>query len=59
MRKAKEVLRETDSNKEYKSAVSELLKHCPLCMPNRGCNRNRDYENGWKSKRDNQWREKK
>lgn len=56
MRRAKKILQETDDNQEYKSALNQLLKHCNLCGPNRGCNRNRDIENGWKSKRDNQWR---
>lgn len=59
MRKAKRILQETENSQEYKSALGELLKLCPLCRPNRGCNRNRDYSGGWKDHRDKQWASKK
>lgn len=56
-RKNKKTVQITDNSKEYKMAKREITLGCPICPPNRGCNRNRDYDNSWKNFRKTQWRE--
>lgn len=58
MRKADKNLKKTTDNREYNAALSEKTSGCPICSPNRGCNRNRDnFNDNWKHYRKNQWRD--
>lgn len=54
--KTKKTLQGTTDSKAYKRAVKEKSLNCQICSPHRGCNRNRDYDNSWKSNRKHQWR---
>lgn len=57
-RKNKKTLQLTNNSKEYKKAKRELDgDKCPICPPNRGCNRNRNYNDNWKEYRKSQWKE--
>ena len=58
-RRNKETLQLTNNSNEYKNAKRQLDKiGCPVCPPNRGCNRNRDNDyKSWKRYRKTQWRE--
>ena len=57
-RKNKTTLQITNNSKEYRNAKRLLeAKGCPICPHNRGCNRNRDYDNNWKQHRQTQWRD--
>ena len=59
MSKNKEILETTDKPSVYRKAFIKLYSACPMCSPNRGCNKqrkyNRDCEN-WKSNRKSQWK---
>lgn len=52
----KKLIKNTMNSQVYKMALNANLG-CPICGPNRGCNRNRNNNNNWKNNRDNQWRE--
>lgn len=59
MRKALKVLKETMDSRIYNMAINEIYLGCPICAPNRGCNRNKkNHDNSWKTFRRTQWREK-
>lgn len=54
-----DVIRNTSNSRVYKMTVREEILRCPICPPNKGCNRARkNIDNSWKEHRDNQWREK-
>ena len=53
MKKNKKELKNADNSRAYKAAITV---GCPICGPNKGCNRNRDFDNNWKSHRKNQWK---
>jgi hypothetical protein len=59
MNKNKEILKTTDNASVYKKVFVKLHLHCPICPPNKGCNRqakwNNDYE-CWKTNRKTQWK---
>jgi hypothetical protein len=55
--KNKKTIETTTNNKVYKMALYDLILGCPICAPNRGCNRNRNYDNSWKSYRKTQWKD--
>ncbi len=53
----KKTLKNTQDSRVYNMALRQN-QGCPICPPNRGCNRNRDNDNrNWKRWRDNQWKE--
>ena len=53
----KKTLQNTMNSRVYKMALRQNMG-CPICPPNKGCNRNRDNNyKSWKNYRDNQWRE--
>lgn len=59
-RRNKKNLQLTNNSREYKMTKRRLDLGCPLCPPNKGCNRR--YKNGsgyrcWKRYRKNQWKE--
>ena len=57
-RRNKQTLQLTNNSKEYKMAKREMTLGCPICPPNKGCNRNRDNDyKCWKRYRKTQWRE--
>lgn len=57
-RKHKKNLQLTTNSKEYKMVKRQLDLGCPICRPNKGCNRNRDNDfKCWKRYRKTQWRE--
>ena len=57
-RKNNKNLQLTDNSKEYKMTKRRMDLGCPICGPNRGCNRNRDNDfRNWKRYRKTQWRE--
>ena len=53
----KKIIKNTDHSRVYNMAI-RLNFGCPICGPNRGCNRNRnnDFRN-WKRYRGNQWKD--
>jgi len=59
MSKNKEILVTTDKPSVYRKAFIKLYSPCPMCSPNRGCNRHnknvKDCE-CWKSNRKTQWK---
>lgn len=57
MRKVKNILNNTNCNREYKSSLFQTLGLCPYCSPNKGCNRSRNYNNNWKKHRKHQWKD--
>lgn len=59
MSKNKEILESTDNPSVYKKAFIKLYSSCPMCSPNRGCNKQRKYNHdceNWKSSRRSQWK---
>lgn len=56
-RNSKREMKNTENSRVYKIAKWEHEGSCPLCPPNKGCNRNRYGDNSWKKHRKRQWRE--
>lgn len=59
MSKNKTILKTTDNSSVYKKAFIKLYSSCPMCSPNKGCNRYDSYFNDcncWKSNRTTQWK---
>ncbi len=53
----KKLIKDTMNSQVYKKALRQNMG-CPICPPNRGCNRNRDNDNrNWKRWRGTQWKE--
>ena len=58
-RKNKKALDTTDNSSVYRKALINTVCSCPLCSPNRGCNRQSKWSNDnecWKSNRKTQWK---
>ena len=55
-RKSRKELRLTTNSRVYKMAKNDIEGGCPICSLNRGCNRNRNYDNNWKTHRKTQWK---
>ena len=52
-----EMLKTTGNSSVYRKAFIKLYSKCPMCSPNRGCNRHFSTDiNSWKRKRLTQWR---
>lgn len=58
MRNAKKVFKNTDNSRVYKMANRETFTSCPICSPNKGCNRKNRWGGmtSWKKIRKTQWR---
>ena len=59
MSKNKNILKTTDNASVYKKAFVNLYFHCPICSPNKGCNRQAKWTHdneSWKSNRKTQWK---
>lgn len=57
--KNKKIITNTTNSRVYKMARNVFISSCPICSPNKGCNRQRKkFDNSWKNNRDNQWRNK-
>lgn len=59
-RKNKKTLQLTNDSKEYKMTKRKMDLGCPICRPNKGCNRkgrNGTPYRSWKTYRKTQWRE--
>ena len=55
--KEKKTIKSTMDSRVYKMAIRQNL-YCPICGPNKGCNRNRNNDNkSWKTYRDTQWKD--
>jgi hypothetical protein len=54
--KNKTILKTVTTNKSYKAALIDLISGCPICSLGRGCNRNRNTDDSWKSYRKTQWK---
>jgi len=53
----KKTLKHTMNSQVYNKALRQNMG-CPICPPNRGCNRNRDNHSlSWKGYRNSQWKE--
>ena len=57
MRNRKRNAKNTDDSRVYKMTMRDVHLGCPICPPNKGCNRNRYNTDNWKEHRKNQWRE--
>lgn len=55
--KINKILGNTTNSRVYKLAVNETVSGCPICSPNKGCNRNKNFDNCWKTYRKTQWRD--
>lgn len=56
-RKSKVVIETTTNSKEYKRLTGYQVSGCPICAPNRGCNRMRNsVRRSWKKYRNTQWK---
>lgn len=53
----KEVLDNTTNSKEYRKIVNKMVNKCGFCSIRKGCNRNRKFDNSWKTYRKTQWRD--
>ena len=55
--KNRDLIKHTNNSRVYKMTVREEILGCPICSPNKGCNRNRntDYKS-WKTYRKTQWK---
>ena len=59
MSKNKKILETTDNASVYKKAFIKFYSRCPICSPNKGCNKQRSYNldcECWKSNRKTQWK---
>lgn len=52
--KNKTILKTVTTNKSYKAALNT---GCPICSLGKGCNRNRNTDDSWKSYRKTQWKD--
>ena len=57
--RAIEEYKTTTNSRVYNMMMRECSSiSCPICGPNKGCNRYREYGNlSWKGKRKTQWKE--
>ena len=57
--KVKHVLETTDNPQVYKKVHNVNISQCPICSPNKGCNKRYKFthdEHCWKSSRKHQWK---
>ena len=58
-RKTRQSCKKAHNNYEYVRLFREELVYCPICGPNKGCNRQAKWtgdQNCWKSHRKTQWK---